>query len=119
MLSTLLVVALAAVTSAVPTPQELTIPLATDPVLFTVPLNVKTDTPQKAAPAPVKPITSSTLKFKRNGTCATQPPGSGPVPTPDTADAFMADPELQVGSRRHRMRLLLTFVGLFSKRFDA
>jgi len=59
---------------------------------------------------PTEPITSSTLKAKRgeiltkrNGTCATQPAGSGPIPTPDTADAFMADPELQVRHHRHQM----------------
>jgi len=113
MLSALLVAALAGVTSAIPTPQEITIPahdLAAHPVLFTVPLDVVSNTPQKAAPALVKPITSSTLKAKRgeiltkrNGTCATQPAGSGPIPTPDTADAFMADPKLQVHHHRHQM----------------
>lgn len=113
MLSALLVAALAGVTSAIPTPQEITIPahdLAAHPVLFTVPLDVVSNTPQKAAPAPVKLITSSTLKAKRgeiltkrNGTCTTQPAGSGPIPTPDTADAFMADPELQVRHHRHQM----------------
>lgn len=126
MLSALLVAALAGVTSAIPTPQEITIPSATDPVLFTVPLDIKSNTIQKAASAPVKPITSSTLKSKsgeiltkRNGTCATQPAGSGPIPTPDTAYAFMADPELQASYHRRYMRSLLIFVGLLNKRFNS
>jgi hypothetical protein len=33
---------------------------------------------------------------KRDGTCSVQPPGSGPVPVPDTVDAFLSDPVLQV-----------------------
>ncbi|KAK6004336.1 hypothetical protein QM012_008198 [Aureobasidium pullulans] len=35
--------------------------------------------------------TGSSLE-KRDGTCATQPSGSGPKTTPDTADAFLANP---------------------------
>lgn len=33
---------------------------------------------------------------KRDGTCASQPAGSGPVPTPDTVSAFLSDTTLQV-----------------------
>ena len=39
----------------------------------------------------------SNLAEKRDGTCAPQPPGSGPVADPDTPAAFAANPALSVG----------------------
>lgn len=106
MLTTLLIVALAGVTTAVPKPQGVEIPaavLTADPVLFTAPLVVASDVPQEVAPAPIEPITdpSSVSKReatlgKRDGTCASQPAGSGPTSTPDTVAAFSANPDIQV-----------------------
>ena len=37
---------------------------------------------------------------KRDGNCAAQPAGSGPVPSPDTPDAFLAYQPLQVCNMR-------------------
>ena len=102
----LLIAALAGVTAAVPQPQGIEIPdavLAANPVLFTPPLDVESNVPSDVAPAPVEPITTPGSKIKRgaslverDGSCASQPAGSGPVPTPDTPAAFSADPDLQV-----------------------
>ena len=115
MLSALLVAALAGISSAIPAPQGIEIPAAVaaaDPVLYTVPLDVDSNVPQAVAPAPVEPITTGAAKVKRDaspvkrdGTCATQPTGSGPVPSPDTVAAFQADPDLQVCFLWHPLRL--------------
>ena len=105
MLSTVLVAAFVGITTAIPTPQGIEIPAAVaaaDPVLFTAPLDVEINVPKAVAPAPIAPIiTASKVKrggapVKRDGSCATQPAGSGPVPSPDTVAAFQSDPNLQV-----------------------
>lgn len=44
-----------------------------------------------AAPSPQ----DATL-VQRDGNCASQPAGAGPVPSPDAAEVFRADPNLQV-----------------------
>lgn len=44
--------------------------------------------------------TGSSLE-KRDGTCASQPSGSGPKTTPDTADAFLANPVYNVSHLIH------------------
>ncbi|MCJ1485749.1 hypothetical protein MMC06_005924 [Schaereria dolodes] len=109
MLSTLMIAALAGVTAAMPSPQGIEIPdavAAANPVLFTPPLDVESNTPKEVAPAPIEPITTPISKVKReptlverDGSCAVQPAGSGPVPTPDTVAAFSADPDLQAFSQ--------------------
>ncbi len=102
----LIIAALADITAAVPSPQGIEIPSAVldaNPILFTPPLDVVSDVPKVVATAPLEPITTPGSKIKRDaalvkrdGTCASQPAGAGPVPTPDTASAFLADPDLQV-----------------------
>ena len=90
-----------------------------DPILVSAPLAVVKDTPVKVAAAPIKPLTelvnapkdtiaaaaaapakrrrrSNNALAKRDGDCSPQPTGAGPVPTPDTADAFTAFATLQV-----------------------
>ena len=84
--------ALVAITAAAPAPSPQLIDLAAidaaaDPQLVSAPLDVAFDKPSKK-----RDVTLS----KRDGNCAVQPAGSGPVPSPDTASAFSADPGLQV-----------------------
>ncbi|KAL8793126.1 MAG: hypothetical protein Q9195_004238 [Heterodermia aff. obscurata] len=69
---------------------------APDPVLVAAPLDVESNTPKQVAPAPIKPITTDLPKrsLKERDACSPQPSGSGPVPSPDTADAFLADTDL-------------------------
>ena len=99
-----------------PSPQLINvaaIEAAPDPVLYTPPLDVESNVPTPAATAPLTPITTPGSKRdtigveKRDGTCAQQPVGGGPVPAPDTASTFSQDDDLQV-----RMRTDLCFLCL-------
>ena len=77
---------------------------APDPVLVTPPLDVQQNVPTSVAPASITPITTLAAKRdlgleKRDGDCSPQPSGSGPVPNPDTASAFAADPDYAVIAR--------------------
>ena len=75
-----------------------------DPVFVKAPLGVVTDTPPDVPDAPVEPITKRTATRRRrsaglerrDGDCSPQPTGAGPVPSPDTAEAFLAFPTLAV-----------------------
>ncbi|KAL8720270.1 MAG: hypothetical protein Q9225_002838 [Loekoesia sp. 1 TL-2023] len=83
--------ALVAIAGAAPAPSPQLIDLAAidaapDPVLVSAPLDVVSDTPSKKR---------DVIPVKRDGNCAVQPAGSGPVPTPDTAEAFSANQDLQ------------------------
>ena len=74
---------------------------APDPVFVAAPYDVVAETPAPAPTSSVEPITTgvarrSTRIQKRDGNCAKQPPGSGPVPSPDTVDAFTSDTDFQV-----------------------
>ncbi|KAI4196366.1 MAG: hypothetical protein LQ350_006617 [Teloschistes chrysophthalmus] len=60
---------------------------APDPIFVSAPLDVVSDSPHIKRDG-------ATLT-ERDGTCAPQPAGSGPVPSPDTAEAFKADAGLQ------------------------
>lgn len=82
-------VAIAAAAPA-PTPQLIDITIvdaAPDPVMVSAPFVVTTDKALEKRDA---------FMLKRDGDCAPQPAGSGPVPTPDTDAAFLADSGLQV-----------------------
>ncbi|KAI4256241.1 MAG: hypothetical protein L6R42_006337, partial [Xanthoria sp. 1 TBL-2021] len=83
--------ALVAIVAAAPAPSPQLIDLAgvdaaPDPVFVSAPFVVVSDTPLKKR--------ELTL-VKRDGNCAPQPAGSGPVSTPDTAAAFKVDAQLQ------------------------
>ena len=74
-----------------------------DPVLVSAPLDVSKDSPPDEPAPSATPITSASSRRrrslnlrKRDGDCSPQPTGAGPVPSPDTADAFLAFPTLQV-----------------------
>ncbi|KAI4147086.1 MAG: hypothetical protein L6R39_003244 [Caloplaca ligustica] len=91
MRSACIIAALVAVAAAAPAPSPQLIDIdgveaAPDPVLVSAPLDVTTDKPLKKRDATLT---------KRDGNCAPQPAGSGPVPTPDTADAFTSSSVLQ------------------------
>lgn len=99
MRSAILVAALAGIIVAIPTPQDIdyaAVEASGDPVLVSAPLDVQSSTAKAVAAAPIEPIVLDASKVKRDGTCAPQPAGSGPVPSPDTADAFLSSPDLQV-----------------------
>ncbi|KAI4207302.1 MAG: hypothetical protein LQ346_000670 [Caloplaca aetnensis] len=90
MRSACIISALVAIAAAAPAPSPQLIDLdgvdaAPDPVLVSAPMDVASDPVEKRDIGLVK----------RDGTCAPQPAGSGPVPTPDTPAAFTASAELQ------------------------
>lgn len=94
MRSACIISALVAIAAAAPAPSPQLIDLdgvdaAPDPVLVSAPMDVASDPVEKRDIGLVK----------RDGTCAPQPAGSGPVPTPDTPAAFTASAELQVSIR--------------------
>ena len=81
------------------------------PILVTAPLDVVSDDPPDVAAPPIKPIIPAAAAAapallrrarrnadldKRDGDCSPQPTGAGPVPTPDTAEAFVSFSSLQV-----------------------
>ena len=89
---------------AVAIPQKIDIAgvdAAPDPVFVAAPLDVISDQPSPAPTKPVEPITSKVSKRglqvqRRDGNCAPQQPGPGPVPTPDTPAAFTAYADFKV-----------------------
>ncbi|KAI4210931.1 MAG: hypothetical protein LQ351_006250 [Letrouitia transgressa] len=105
MRSSLIIPALAGLTLAVPKPQLTNIDALDklpDPVLVSAPLAVANDNPPDVDAPPIQPITAppSTKKrdvslSRRDGNCAPQPSGSGPVPSPDTVEAFKSSSQLQ------------------------
>ena len=83
------------------------------PELVSAPLVVASDDPPDVAAPPVKPIEAEGAPasarrrwrrrshlLKRDGDCAPEPSGAGPVPDPDTADEFLDFSSLQVRSER-------------------
>ena len=93
---------LAGLAVAAPRPQAIdldAVNAAPDPVLVAAPLDTPKNTPAPVPTKPIDPITSldpGAAKMKRDGSCAALAAGAGPIPTPDTAPAFLADPDLQV-----------------------
>lgn len=73
------------------------------PVLVKPPVNVVQDTPPDVAAEAIVPLESVAAKKrdlsnlgKRDGDCSPYPAGSGPVPSPDTPEAFQSDPDFAV-----------------------
>ena len=72
------------------------------PELVKAPINVVSDDPPDVASDPISPLQSVSAKKrdlvveKRDGDCSPYPAGSGPVPSPDTPSAFLADPDFAV-----------------------
>ncbi|MCJ1239184.1 hypothetical protein MMC14_007177 [Varicellaria rhodocarpa] len=88
--STLILSTLVGLAIAAPRPQLMNldaIDAAPDPVFMTPSYDVVSETPAVSK--------RGTLVQKRDGTCAQQPDGYGPVASPDTVDAFIAFPTLQ------------------------
>ena len=110
MLSAIIVFTFAALCLAAPHPQGISfddVLAAGAPVIVTPALDVVAQTvsvtpsaqvaSSAAAAIATDPATADKPTLtKRDGTCAAQPKGSGPVPSPDTAAAFSADPDLHV-----------------------
>ncbi|KAL9021168.1 MAG: hypothetical protein Q9185_001569 [Variospora sp. 1 TL-2023] len=91
MRSACVISALVAIAAAAPAPTPQLIDIATvdaapEPVMVSAPFGVTTDKALEKREA---------FMLKRDGDCAPQPAGSGPVPTPDTDAAFLADSGLQ------------------------
>ncbi|KAL9604708.1 MAG: hypothetical protein Q9179_001775 [Wetmoreana sp. 5 TL-2023] len=83
--------ALVAIAAAAPAPAPQAIDLAgvdaaPDPQMVSAPLGVESDQPLKKRDATLN---------KRDGNCAVQPAGAGPVPSPDTVEAFRSSSDLQ------------------------
>ena len=106
MYTLLILAAVATFTSALPSPQLIdlvAIGQYPDSVRVTAPVGVVSDVVAPVPAAPIEPLTSvvSTSKRdftveKRDGDCMPYPPGSGPVPSPDTVDAFESFPTFAV-----------------------
>ena len=99
---------LVALTSARPSPQKIdvaTIKEYPDAVRVTPPVDVVTDVVEPVPAAPIKPLTSIISSSKRGlavekrdqyGDCSPYRPGAGPVPSPDTVEAFASFPSFAV-----------------------
>ena len=101
----LLLAALVGFAISAPAPQLINldaIDAAPDPVLVSAPVDVIQNIPAPVPSEALTPITDPNTKRdtvnkeKRDGTCAPQPSGSGAVTSPDTADAFSANPTYSV-----------------------
>ena len=71
------------------------------PDLVKAPLNVVSNIPPSSTPNAITPLQSVSAKKRdvverRDGDCTPYPAGSGPVPSPDTPDAFISDPDFAV-----------------------
>ena len=71
------------------------------PELVKAPLNVESDIPAAPTTDAVIPLQSVSAKKrelieKRDGDCSPYPAGSGPVPNPDTPNAFLGNPDFAV-----------------------
>lgn len=97
---------LAALTSALPSPQLIDLVAIgeyPDSVRVTAPIDIVTDVVVPVPAAPINPLTSiissskrDLVVEKRDGDCSPYPTGSGPVPSPDTVDAFESFPTFAV-----------------------
>ena len=98
--------ALVTLTSALPSPQLIDLVAIgeyPDSVRVTAPINVVTDIAASVPAAPIEPLTSlipylrrELAVEKRDGDCSPYLIGSGPVPSPDTVDAFESFPTFAV-----------------------
>ena len=96
MRSALIISALAGLALAVPVPQDIDldgVDAAADPIFVAPPYDVATDNGSEGTV-----VVERSILDKRDGNCATQPAGSGPVASPDTVDAFLSSTTLQVRS---------------------
>ncbi|KAH0536583.1 hypothetical protein FGG08_006567 [Glutinoglossum americanum] len=103
MRSALILSALAVIAAAIPSPQELpidaidTVPdpdvQGPDPTIQTDPVDYDSSAAIKAAIADVEQDPPS-IRKKRDGGCEPQPAGSGPVPYPDSPEAFLASSDI-------------------------
>ena len=72
------------------------------PKLVAAPVNVESNIPASSTAAPIVPLPTVASKKrdlgleKRDGDCSPYPAGSGPVPSPDTPEAFQSDPDFAV-----------------------
>ena len=95
---------LVALTYARPSPQKIDVAAIkeySDAVRVTPPIDVVTDIVEPFPAAPIKPLTSIISSSKRGlavekrdqyGDCSPYRPGAGPVPSPDTVEAFASFP---------------------------
>ena len=109
----ILAFAVVGTTLALPHPQDIDLDgvvAAGPPVFVTPPYDVVSNIPTLLTTTSVAPIATDGPDSrkrndidvgKRDGTCAAQPAGSGPVPSPDTVAAFQSDPDLQVSALEH------------------
>lgn len=91
MVSALLLSALIGLSAAAPRPQLIDtagVEAAPKPVFVTPAYDV----PEQAGATHTPAIAARSQPFKRDGTCASQPSGSGLVTSPDTPEAFLANP---------------------------
>lgn len=110
MYTSVILAAFVTLASALPSPQLIdlvAIEKYPDSVLVTAPIDVVTDVVASVPAAPINPLTSilSSSKRdltaeKRDGDCSPYPIGSGPVPSPDTVDAFESFPTFAVRSTK-------------------
>ena len=109
MRAALILPVLAGLAVAAPRPQDIDlagVDAAPDPVMVTPAYDVVSQSATAAPTLSIQPITTDAVGLrkrrapveKRDGDCAPQPLGSGPVPTPDTADAFRSFSKLAVGN---------------------
>ena len=87
--------AVAALTSALPSPQLIDLPAIAEypgPVLVKAPIDNVADALTGVPSSSKRDLTVE----KRDGDCLPYPAGSGPVPSPDTVEAFVSFPTFAV-----------------------
>ena len=81
------------------------------PELVKAPINIESDTPAVSTSDAIIPLKSTSEKRdlvdKRDGDCSPYQAGSGPVPTPDTPDAFLSDPDFAVYPFHRELQMFL------------
>ena len=108
--------ALVGITFAVPSPQLIdlaAIDAAADPAFVAAPLGVQSDIPPPMTRTAITSAATDVTKrhvdlVERDGSCAPQPSGSGPIPTPDTPKSFSNDQAFTVRLIIYKYTLCLT-----------
>lgn len=99
-----IIVAFAGIAFSAPVPQLISLQAINafpDPVFVAAPLDVLQDVPSGVGKSTVTAVPNAKRGFrveKRDGDCSPQAAGSGPIPSPDTVDAFYTFPTFRASA---------------------
>ncbi|KAK7978785.1 hypothetical protein PG988_006275 [Apiospora saccharicola] len=101
--------------------QPVSVPYDSDDVEASIVASITSSSPVATVTHSSVPAAATTLQVvRRDGACATQPAGSGPVPTPDTAASFLAFPDFANAANNAQVprNYIQTFANLNSANND-